>query len=153
MIVKIFPPTSGFHAVSYNTGKVDKGKGELMRVANFGPLQSLGQLRPEDYKHYLQMIAALNPKISKPQFHATISAKGKEIDNEALTALADRWMEAMGYGEQPYLIVFHKDTAHNHVHLVSVRVDRNGKKINSDFEHRRAVAEMTKLMMSEGLES
>ena len=139
MIVKILPAKPTFSGVSYNTNKVDRNKGELMKVANFGPLQGLGKLRPQDYVNYLQTVSALNKNISKPQFHAVISAKGKSYDKQALTNIAVAWLKEMGYASQPYLIVYHKDTDNNHVHMVSTRVDRDGIKIPSDFEHRRAV--------------
>jgi Relaxase/Mobilisation nuclease domain len=146
MIVKILPAKPTFSGVCYNTNKIDRNKGELMKVANFGPLQGLGKLRPQDYVNYLKMVSALNKNISKPQFHAVISAKGKSYDKHALTKIAVAWLKEMGYSSQPYLIVYHKDTDNNHVHMVSTRVDRDGIKIPSDFEHRRAVKNINKVL-------
>src|ERR1700733_13158856 len=137
MIVRILSSAASFNGVSYNTDKIEKDRGELMKVANFGPLQGLDRLRPEDYRHYLKTLAVQNTRVKKPQFHAAISAKGKTYDKAALTEIATRWLVSMGYGEQPYLIIYHKDTGNNHVHVVSVRVDRNGKKISSGFENIR----------------
>lgn len=145
MIVKIFPSTeksSEFPGVSYNTNKIDKFKGELMKVVNFGPLQALQQLRPEDYKNYLKMVSATNRGIKSPQFHAVISAKGREYDKQTLAAIAEQWLAAMGYGEQPYLLVYHKDTSHNHIHLVSTRINKQGEKISDSFERIRAVQQL-----------
>ena len=146
MIAHIFPPAASFGAVRYNTNKIEKDKGELMKVSGFGPLQGLWELKPEDYKNYLQMVSALNKAVSLPQFHAVISAEGKTYDKEALTEIAVQWLSTMGYGEQPYLIVFHKDTRHNHVHMVTTRIDKHGKKINSGFEHIRAVNNLNRIL-------
>ena len=146
MIVKIFPPVKGFPAVRYNTDKMDRGKGELMKVANFGALQAFGSLGPQDYKDYLMQLASLNKRVVYPQFHATISAKGKDSSKNELTGLAEKWLDKMGYGKQPYLIVFHKDTDHNHVHLVTCRVNRKGEKISSAFEHNRAIQALNQLL-------
>jgi hypothetical protein len=146
MIVKIFAPTAGFGGVKYNTAKVDNKRGELMKVVNFGPLQAFGQLKPHDYINYLTALAALNRNVKLPQFHAVISAKGQSYNKESLTGIAESWLKEMGYGDQPSLIVFHKDTSNNHVHVVSVRVDRNGKKINSAYEHVRAQKSIRKIL-------
>ena len=146
MIVHIFPPAASFGAVRYNTNKIEKDKGELMKVSGFGPLQGLWELKPEDYKNYLQTVSALNKAVSLPQFHAVISAKGRICDKDALTEIAVEWLGTMGYGEQPYLIVFHKDTGNNHVHMVTTRIDKQGKKINSGFEHIRAVNNLNRIL-------
>jgi len=139
MIVKILKPAVGFPGVRYNTNKVDKNKGELLRKGNFGALQGMNGLRPQDYVNYLKMVSAQNKQVRKPQFHAVLSAKGNNYDKNELTRIAVSWLELMGFGAQPYLVVFHKDTENNHVHVVSTRVDRNGKKINSAFEKLRAI--------------
>ncbi|MBT2560116.1 relaxase/mobilization nuclease domain-containing protein [Pedobacter sp. ISL-68] len=146
MIVKILSSSPNFAGVSYNTEKIDKDKGELMLAENFGPLQGLDRLRPEDYRNYLQLLAAQNKRVKNPQFHAAISAKGQTYDKYALTEIAVKWLTEMGYGRQPYLIVYHRDTKNNHVHAVSVRVGRDGKKINSGFEKIRAVQNLNKVM-------
>jgi len=146
MIVKIFPASASFKGVSYNTNKVEQNRGELMKVGNFGPLQALETLRPEDYVNYLKMISARNKGVKAPQFHAAISAKGKSYDKEVLTAIATDWLARMGYAAQPYLIIFHRDTANNHVHIVSTRIDREGRKISSAFEHNRAIQNLNQVL-------
>ncbi|WP_186292718.1 relaxase/mobilization nuclease domain-containing protein [Mucilaginibacter corticis] len=138
--------SASFSAVTYNTDKIDRGLGELMKVSGFGMLGGLQDLRPEDYRNALKAVSALNRRVKSPQFHATISAEGRSYDKIQLTAIAEKWLQEMGYGDQPYLIVFHGDTANNHVHIVSTRVNRQGKKVNSDFEKLRAVAAMNRIM-------
>lgn len=146
MIATILGSAAHFPAVSYNTDKIGRDLGELMLVGNFGPLQGLDQLRPEDYVNYFQMLAGLNKNVAGPQFHAAISTEGKRHDKHELTAIAVQWLKEMGYADQPFLVVFHKDTDNHHVHVVSVRIDRDGKKIPSGFEHNRAVQSINKVM-------
>src|SRR5690606_24014541 len=77
MIVKILKPSTTFKGVRYNTNKVDKDKGELMKVANFGALQALQNLRPTDYVNYLEAQSAASKRTKYPQLHAVISCKGR----------------------------------------------------------------------------
>jgi hypothetical protein len=149
MIVKFLyttGPNGHFPAVSYNTGKMDRNKGELMKVSNFGPLQGLSKLRPQDYKNYLKMVSALNKNVKKPQLHVAISCEGREYDKQQLTEMATQWLKQMGYGKQPYLIVFHKDTLNHHVHIVSTRVGLDGKKIRDSFEQVRGYQQMNTIL-------
>ena len=91
MIVKFLytkGPNGHFPAVRYNTSKVDRNKGELMKVSGFGVLNGLGVLKPEDYKNHLRAVSALNKRVTHAQFHATISTKRREHDKYALTHIA-----------------------------------------------------------------
>lgn len=146
MIVKIFPPKAGFKAVRYNTNKMADGRGELMKAYGFRLFEGFSEIRPEDYRHYLEAQSGLNSRVRLPQFHAVISAPDRHFDKYKLTRLAEQWLAAMGYGEQPYLLVFHHDTDQAHMHLVSTRVTREGKKVNDRFEFKRAVQELNRLM-------
>jgi len=149
MIIKIIPATknsASFPAVGYNTGKLDKNKGELMKVSGFGPLEGLQHWRPEDYRNYLKAVSATNKAVKLPQFHAVISADGKSHDKHQLTGIAIQWLKAMGYGEQPYMLVFHKDTKNNHLHIVTTRITKQGKKINDSFENIRAQKHLNQIL-------
>lgn len=138
MIAKILKKSKTFKAVNYNTGKVDKNKGELLLVKNFGMLQGIENLRPQDYINYLEAASSRSTRIKYPQFHVAISTKGRQHSKEELAEIAQKWMDGMGYGEQPYLLIFHNDTDNNHVHLVSTRVGRDGKKISDRYEKLKA---------------
>src|SRR5680860_1696654 len=54
--------------------------------------------------------------------------------------VAKDYMEQMGYGEQPYVVVRHNDTRHEHVHIVSTNVNATGTLINTSHPYRRNVA-------------
>ena len=146
MIVKILQKSKVFSGVHYNTNKMDKNKGELMYVANFDALQGLTNLRPQDYINYLNAVSGQSKRIVFPQFHAIISAKGRELSKKELTDLAVKWLKGMGYGENPYMLVFHKDTANNHIHMVSTRIGPDGKKVNDSYEKIRAYKVLNNLL-------
>ncbi|MES2274993.1 MAG: relaxase/mobilization nuclease domain-containing protein [Bacteroidota bacterium] len=135
-----------FAGVRYNTDKVDRNTGELMLIANFGALHALSNPRPQDLINYLMMVSAQNKVIKNTQFHAVLSARGKNYSKQELTKAAVLWLKEMGYGHQPYLIVFHKDTDNNHVHIVSTRVGKDGRQIDRDFEQVRAVRNIEKVL-------
>jgi hypothetical protein len=151
MIVKILSSSASFSGVNYNTDKVEQGKGELVNVSNFGALQFLSSLRPSDYINYFKAVSSANKRVSKPQFHAVISAKGKATLKEDLTRIAQHWLSKMGYGKNPYLLVFHNDTNNNHVHAVSTRIDKAGKKISSAFEKLRSIRMLSQVLQQDDI--
>ena len=146
MRAKILSSTSSFKGVTYNTNKTQNEKGELMRLRNFGYLQDTKEIGPNEVKNFLIAHSNRNSIVRDKQFHAMISCKEREYTKEELTDIAHEWVDKMGYGQNPFLIVFHKDTANNHVHIVSSRIDKQGKKINDSFEKIRAQEAINEIM-------
>ena len=138
MIIKILgSASSNFHGVQYNDKKVEKGTGELMLMKNFPSFINKSSSQ-EEVRNYLKSISK-NEKVKKPQFHAVISTKFQQHSKEELTKVAEDFMQEMGYGNQPFIVVFHNDTENNHVHIVSTRVDKSTrKKLNDSYERLKA---------------
>ncbi len=149
MVAKILSSSSSFNGVSYNTNKAQKDLGELMMVKNFGYLQNASAIMPEEYKNYLKAFSAINDRVKDKQFHAVISCEGKEFDKNKLTHIAEAWLTEMGYANNPFLIVYHNDTNNNHVHIVSTRINSDGKKINDSFEKKRSMSALQKIMQTD----
>lgn len=149
MVAKILSSSSSFNGVNYNTNKAQKDLGELMMVKNFGYLQNASAIMPEEYKNYLKAFSAINDRVKDKQFHAVISCEGKEFDKNKLTHIAEAWLTEMGYANNPFLIVYHNDTNNNHVHIVSTRINSDGKKINDSFEKKRSMSALQKIMQTD----
>ena len=78
-------------------------------------------------------------RTKKMVFHCSLNPHPDDkISDEQLVQVAREYMEALGYGNQPYIVFKHSDIAREHIHIVSLRVDGEGKKINDRFEKRRS---------------
>ena len=144
MIAKILSSSSSFNGVNYNEKKNESGKSELLDAKNFGELDEIAT--KEDYINYFKHFSNSNTRVKNPQFHAVLSCKGTEYTMDQMKNYAERWLEKMGYENQPYLIYGHGDTENNHVHIVSVRIDKEGNKISDKFERVRSQKALNEIM-------
>lgn len=145
MKVIIFNLQSSFQSVIYNISKVTHDKAELMDVRNFQALALLQQVTPNDYINYLRLHS--KPSTSKkPQFHASIICDSTEKNKQQLTEITHKWLEKMGYKNQPYLIFFHNDTQRNHTHIVSSRINSEGVVIKHGYEMIYALSKLDEVL-------
>ncbi len=140
MVVRISSGANPTGAVYYNENKVGKGEADRLAVRNYeGISRPVQDLTLGIIASQLEDRASENERVSKPTFHVSLSlAQGEKPGVDELLAMADRYMDGMGYGRQPYVVYQHHDTDHNHLHIVSVRVDENGKKVPDKFERERS---------------
>jgi len=87
----------------------------------------------------MQAVIPEKCRTKKMVFHCSLNPHPDEkLSDETLTQIAKEYMEALGYGKQPYIVFKHNDIAREHIHIVSLRIDGEGKKINDKFEKRRS---------------
>lgn len=71
--------------------------------------------------------------------HISLNPSPKDIlSEEQMTVLAQEFMEKFGYGDQPYIVWLHEDIDRKHMHIVSVRINEKGEKIDHNREAVRA---------------
>ena len=138
MIAKISATENLGGALGYNFKKVEKEEASILLA------QGLYQNKEETYTmaEVFTDMEALIPKkyrTKKVVFHCSLNPHPDEkLSDERLTQIAKEYMETLGYGKQPYIVFKHNDIAREHIHIVSLRVDGEGKKINDRFEKRRS---------------
>ena len=73
------------------------------------------------------------------------------LTDAQLTEIAREYMERMGFGDQPYYVFKHRDIDREHIHIVSVRIDEYGRKLDHNFERRRSVDALQSIERRYGL--
>ena len=77
-------------------------------------------------------------RCEKMSFHASIDPSvNDKMSDKDIEEFAKKLMEKLGYGDQPYIVYKHSDIDRVHYHIVSVRVDKEGRKINDSNERKR----------------
>ena len=138
MISKISATENLGGALGYNFKKVEKEEANILLA------QGLYQNKEGTYtmaEVFADMQAVIPEKCrtKKMVFHCSLNPHPDEkLSDETLMQIAKKYMEALGYGKQPYIVFKHNDIAREHIHIVSLRVDSRGQKINDRFEKRRS---------------
>ena len=138
MIAKISSTENLGGALGYNFKKVEKGEASILLAAELYQDKE-GRYTKEDVLADMEALIPKNCRTKKTVFHCSLNPHPDEkLSDERLTQIAKEYMEALGYGNQPYIVFKHSDISREHIHIVSLRVDSRGQKINDKFEKRRS---------------
>ncbi len=157
MVVKITSPHSLKRALNYNEKKVQKGQAECIHAGNY-------VLNPEQMKFHqkierLKDLISLNERTKKTNtLHISLNfGPSEKHSKEKLAAIAQTYMEKIGFGKQPYLVYEHNDAGHPHIHIVTTTIQPDGKRIdtynigrNQSEKARKEIEQDFKLIKAQG---
>lgn len=138
MVVKINAPAPHCSAsIHYNETKVEEGKAAVVYSQGLDPLHPLVTL--ERYERG-------SIRCEKMSFHMSVNPSVTDgMTQDQVVEFTKEMMEGLGYGSQPFIVYRHNDIDREHYHVVSVRVDENGRKIPDHQEHARCQKLMKEL--------
>ncbi|GAY28219.1 conjugal transfer protein MobB [Prevotella sp. MGM1] len=131
MVAKISVGKSLYGALAYNGEKINEAQGRLLttnRIYNDGSGTVDINKAMEGFHTFLppQM------KVEKPVVHISLNPHPEDVLTDAeLQDIAREYLEKLGFGNQPYLVFKHEDIDRHHLHIVTVRVDENGRSIDT----------------------
>ena len=145
MVAKISIGSSLYGALAYNSEKINREEGRLLG-ANKIILPAEGQI---DIRRIAENFNAFMPKTGKtkkPVLHISLNPHPDDkLTDQDFEILAREYLEKLGFGEQPFIIYKHADIARHHIHIVTVNVNEQGKRLNQDFLFRRSKRITTEL--------
>jgi len=151
MIAKIGRSANLYGALAYNQLKVENEKGEILFgnkiIETASGNYSVAQLA-QSFTPYL----IANRNTEKHTLHISLNPDPKDkVSEDRFMEMADEYMREMGYGQQPYVVFKHTDIDRSHIHIVSVCVDEQGKKISDSYEKMRSMTVCRELERKYGL--
>lgn len=118
--------------LNYNENKVKTGVAEIIGAGNY-PV-NLDKITDTLKLNRFTKRLELNENAKRNSVHISLNFDPSENHSkEKLMAITDTYMEKIGFGKQPYLVYQHHDAGHPHVHVVSINIERDGKRI--DLHH------------------
>ena len=96
----------------------------------------------------------LNPRVSRSVYHASLSLPHTEhLENDTWHEIAQKYVQAMGFDMNQYVVVRHSDRDHDHAHIVAGRVRLDGTTVSDSWDYRRSEAAIRQLEQEYGLQS
>ncbi|SFN43109.1 Relaxase/Mobilisation nuclease domain-containing protein [Paenimyroides ummariense] len=151
MIAKIGRSANLYGALAYNQLKVENENGQILfankMIENASGHYSVAQLA-QSFASYL----IANRNTEKHTLHISLNPDPNDkVSDDKFREMAEQYMREMGYGEQPFVVFKHTDIDRSHIHIVSVCVDEQGKKISDKFERMRSMNVCRELERKYGL--
>ncbi|SNZ01313.1 relaxase/mobilization nuclease domain-containing protein [Flagellimonas pacifica] len=125
---------------------------EGAKILGFSNTSPEMESHPELLKHALHFMG--NRHGTKKRYtHITINLPhGEFLSDGNFHKLATEYMDHMGYGEQPFVVVRHDDTKHEHVHIVTTTVKDDNTLVNLSHDYNRNIATQKHLEKEYGLQ-
>lgn len=129
MVARIRSGRSIKGAINYNEMKVSEGKAELIAAKHYHKAHH--RLNFHEKLNRLQNLANLNMRTGTNCLHLSLNFDPSEtLSREKLVQIAEAYMRGINFPHQPYLVYHHHDAAHQHIHIVSTNIQKDGKRIS-----------------------
>lgn len=91
-------------------------------------------------------VRQLNSKLSKPVLHITLSlVPGEHLPKEKLAEICQDCAKDMGFENNQYVAIHHKDTNHQHLHIVANRVGFDKRTVSDSNNFQKIAAYCRKM--------
>ncbi len=138
MVAKISIGSSLYGAISYNGEKINEAKGRILG-SNKVVIPPDGHVdvarMVEDFKCFMPKMG----RTKKPVLHISLNPHPEDkLTDQDFEILAREYLDKLGFGEQPWVMYKHEDIDRHHIHIVTVNVNEQGKRLNQAFLFRRS---------------
>ena len=140
MVAKISIGSSLYGALAYNGEKINEARGRILG-SNKVVILPDGHARiaqmVEDFKSFMPKMG----RTKKPVLHISLNPHPDDrLTDQDFEILAREYLDKLGFGDQPFVIYKHEDIDRHHIHIVTVNVNEQGKRLNQAFLFRRSKA-------------
>ena len=151
MISVIYKKSDYLKTLKYILGKDDA---EIVNT-------NMGELKPSLLNKQFLAVASLNESVKRRCTHIIISNAAQEnISNIKYHQITKKFLQDLGYlptqelsiNTSQFVSVRHHDRDHEHIHIVTSRIQHSGKSVNDSFDYFNAEVSITKISAQLGLE-
>ena len=129
MVTKIVSRKSIRGLLHYNENKVNEGKAVLIMANRFGT--DLDKLDFHSKLHRFQRLTLKNSRVKTNALHIMLNFDpADKLSLPVLQEITGKYMDNIGFGDQPYLVYLHKNVHHPHVHVITTNIKVDGKRIS-----------------------
>src|SRR5882672_10524869 len=128
MVTKINASKHMLSILNYNENKVKEGVAKCILENSFGC--PVDQLTFYNKVNGFEAFMRQNRRATAKAIHISINFHPDEkLSEEKLQDIAKEYMDRIGFGRQPYLVYQHFDAGHPHIHVVTTKIQKAGRRI------------------------
>jgi len=129
----------------FANSSVVKGRAELLMTNKCG-----GNER--ELIRQFNEVRRLNPKLSKPVLHITLSfAPNEQLSKEKLIEMCEDCAKKMSFENNQFIAATHNDTDHRHLHIVANRIGFDKRTVSDSNSYKRIAALCREMEIKYGL--
>jgi Ti-type conjugative transfer relaxase TraA len=129
-----------------------RGRLDPDRVAWISYRNLDGVAEPEHAAQIMRACSSQHPHTGKPVYHFGLSLPPSDhLDREQWNRAVDQVLERLGLGGHQALVVAHRDTAHEHLHIVVNRVGDDGRAWPPGYDIPKVLAAVRHIEIELGL--
>jgi hypothetical protein len=126
--------------LEYHFQKIEEGEASVIRSSFIS--DEFGYVLNE----FENGIELSNVGATDPVWHVSLNLPhGEKLSEEIFREISEDYLQGMGYGNSNHMTFLHEDKDHQHVHIVSSKIDLAGNRINQHKDWNRSADLLRKL--------